>query len=256
MQELETQFHDAMLNVLLTIADDKLFLGHRNSDWTGIAPILEADIAFSSLAQDDIAHASAFYELASLLNNKNPNEIAFGRNIEEYLCSNIVTKNDEFNWANAIARQFYCNVYDDIRFQRLSRSSWAPLADLSNRLCAEQAIQIDHITSWIMHLGNGSDESNSKMQTALDEYVQSASEMFESPEGIETLIEHGILPDEGCFYTAWKEFVDGIVEHANLNVNVEYSPVKGGRHGIHSEDFIRSLQELQEVYNSDPLASW
>ena len=66
MKELAEHLQTPMINLLLSIADDKLFLGHRNSDWTGIAPILEADIAFSSLAQDDIAHASAMYELHQL----------------------------------------------------------------------------------------------------------------------------------------------------------------------------------------------
>ena len=112
MCELDTQLQAPMVQVLLSLADDKLFLGHRNSDWTGIAPLLEADIAFSSLAQDDIAHASAFYELISTMTGQNADQIAFGRKEDEYLCADIVTKNDQFNWASAIARQFYCNTFD------------------------------------------------------------------------------------------------------------------------------------------------
>ena len=256
MKEFDPQLQDALIRVLLTTADDKLFLGHRNSDWTGIAPILEADIAFSSLAQDDIAHASALYELISSVNGKSPDEIAFGRTPDEYLCANIVTKDDCFDWANAIARQFYCNVYDYIRFKRLSKSSWEPLANLAHRLCAEQAVHVDHVTTWIEHLGNGSGESNEKMQASLDAYAPYASEMFEAPEGVEELINQGILPDEGCFYTAWKEQVDHIANNSNLQVNVKPNPTTSGRHGKHDEDFTRSLNELQEVFNTDPLAAW
>ncbi|MBT4530526.1 MAG: phenylacetate-CoA oxygenase subunit PaaC [Phycisphaerae bacterium] len=256
MSELDQQFHEAMCNVLLSIADDKLFLGHRNSDWTGIAPILEADIAFSSLAQDDIAHGGAFYELASELNGKEPNQIAFGRNDDEYLCANIVTKSDEFNWANAIARQFYCNVFDFIRFQRLSKSSWSPLANLARRICAEQAVHVDHITTWIDHLGKGTDDAKVRMQEALDEYAPYAAQMFEVPEGIETLFESGILADQGCFFTEWKEQVDQIAGDAGLTVNVEHNPAVGARRGQHDEDFRRSLNELQEVFNTDSLAAW
>ena len=96
MSELDRQFHDSLVNVLLCVADEKLFLGHRNSDWTGIAPILEADIAFSSLAQDDIAHASAFYELISTITGQDSDQIAYGRTENEYRCADIVTKSDEF----------------------------------------------------------------------------------------------------------------------------------------------------------------
>ncbi len=256
MDTLEPQFHGPMINLLLSTADDKLFLGHRNSDWTGIAPILEADIAFSSLAQDDIAHASAFYELVSTLNNEKPDAIAFGRKSDEYLCADIVTKSDKFNWANAIARQFYCNVYDYIRLKMLSNSNWSPLANLSKRICAEQTVHVDHVTSWINHLGNGNGDSNKRIQKALDEYSECAGKLFEGPEGIEELFQKNILPCEDCFYTTWKEKVDLIANRANLTINVEANSTIGARRGKHDEDFNRSLSELQEVFNTDPLATW
>jgi ring-1,2-phenylacetyl-CoA epoxidase subunit PaaC len=256
MSELEQQFHAPMIQVLLCVADDKLFLGHRNSDWTGIAPILEADIAFSSLAQDDIAHASAFYELMSSITGQDPDQIAFSRQENEYRCADIVTKSDQFNWASAIARQFYCNVYDYLRLQRLSNATWTPLAYLSKRICAEQAIHLDHVTSWIEHLGNGTDDSKTRIQLALDEYSPFASMLSESPEGIETLFEGGILIDEGCLFTAWKEQVKRIANKAGLTVSVEPCSGVGGRNGKHDEDFTRSLSELQEVFLTDPAAAW
>lgn len=256
MNELEQQFHDSMVHVLLCVADDKLFLGHRNSDWTGIAPILEADIAFSSLAQDDIAHASAFYELISSLTGQDPDQIAFSRSENEYRCADIVTKNDQFNWAAAIARQFYCNMYDFLRLQRLSNATWTPLAALSKRICAEQVIHVDHITSWIEHLGKGNDDSNTRIQSALDDYAPFASMMFESPSGIDVLFKGGILVDEGCLFTAWKERVNQIAQKAELTVSVEPCSGVGGRNGKHDEDFTRSLTELQEVFSTDPMSAW
>ena len=256
MQELSKQLHQPMVNLLLTIADDKLFLGHRNSDWTGLAPILEADIAFSSLAQDDIAHASALYELASSFTNKSADELAFGRQSNEYLCTDIVTKNDQFDWANAIARQFYCGVLDYLRFKRLSNSSWAPLAALANRLAKEQTIQVDHINTWIDQLGRGNDDSINRIQNALDTYASVASKMFEAPEGIELLLEEGVVPNEGCLFTAWKEMVDQITQPAGLTVSVEQDTSIGGRHGQHDDDFNQSLSELQEVYLQDPATTW
>ena len=93
-ENLKTPFAD----LILAIADDKLMLGHRNSDWTGLAPILEEDIAFSSLAQDEIAHASAFYELAATITGRSANEYAFGRTPQEFRCAWIVEVPDEFDW--------------------------------------------------------------------------------------------------------------------------------------------------------------
>jgi ring-1,2-phenylacetyl-CoA epoxidase subunit PaaC len=256
MTELATQFHEPILNVLRCVADDKLFLGHRNSDWTGIAPILEADIAFSSLAQDDIAHASACYELMNIISGENPDQIAFGRTAEAYRCADIVTKSDDFNWANAIARQFYCNLYDYHRLLLLCNCTWTPLAALAKRICAEQSIHVDHISSWINHLGNGNDDSKKRLQKALDEYAPYASMLFEKPEGIDTLYEGDVLVDEGCLFTKWKEHVDNILNTANMKVVVTTPSGNGGRTGSHDEDFICSLIELQEVFSTDPLAAW
>lgn len=256
MSELEQQLHEPLVNVLLCVADDKLFLGHRNSDWTGIAPILEADIAFSSLAQDDIAHAGAFYELISSIIGQDPDQIAFSRVADEYRCADIVTKSDEFNWANAIARQLYCNVYEYLRLKRLANANWSPLANLAKRICAEHAIHVDHVTNWITHLGQGNDDSAARLQLALDEFAPAASMLAEKPQGIDTLFEEGILIDEGCLFTQWKEHLDTIALSAGLEVTVTIPSGSGGRTGTHDADFTHSLAELQEVFNTDPLAAW
>ncbi|MBT6270562.1 MAG: phenylacetate-CoA oxygenase subunit PaaC [Phycisphaerae bacterium] len=256
MTELEKQFQTPMVNLLLSIADDKLFLGHRNSDWTGIAPILEADIAFSSLAQDDIAHASAIYQLIHTLTGEDPDQIAFHRTECAYLCADIVTKSDDFNWASAIARQFYCNTFDFLRLQRLGESSWVPLSSLAKRLCAEQAIHVDHVHSWIDHLGKGNEDSAARIQTALDTFAPYAAMLFEKPEGLDTLHEADVLADHSDFFTAWISTIETTINNAGLALNIQQSNNKGGRNGVHDADFTLSLSELQEVFSTDPLAAW
>ncbi|MDE1037460.1 MAG: phenylacetate-CoA oxygenase subunit PaaC [Phycisphaerales bacterium] len=256
MSQLDQNLQTPMVELLLSLADDKLFLGHRNSDWTGIAPILEADIAFSSLAQDDIAHASAFYELIGTVNDKKSDQIAFGRTCNEYRCADIVTKSDHFNWANAIARQLYCNTFDYHRLARLSKSSWSPLSALSKRILAEQTIHVDHISTWIQHLGNGNSDSKARLQEALDTFAPYAIMLFEEPEGLQELRDASILQNDSDFYTDWKSTIDVILNSAGVTCTCEPTNTKGGRSGKHDEDFVRSLAELQEVFSTDPLAAW
>ena len=258
MRELAEHLHTPMINLLLTVADDKLFLGHRNSDWTGIAPILEADIAFSSLAQDDIAHASAIYELIGTINGKDCDQIAFGRNANEYLCASIVTTSDSFDWAAAIARQFFCNHFDYIRLQRLGKCSWEPLASLAKRLTTEQAIHIDHVSSWVVHLGSGNEESATRMQDSLHTYALLAVELFEKPDGFDILVTEEVLNQPDDFYATWKLALDDVVSTAGLTLNMEQIPddFSGGRSGCHDEDFSASLAELHEVFSEDPAAAW
>ncbi len=145
-QDLKEPFAD----LLLSLADDKFILGHRNSDWTGLAPILEEDIAFSSLAQDEIAHAKALYELIGGLLGRYADELAFGRGLEAYRCATIVELPDEFDWATAICRQLFCNRFDALRLARLARSTHKPRADLTGRLAAEQRIHVEHADSWVV----------------------------------------------------------------------------------------------------------
>jgi len=209
-----------------------------------------------SASERFFAHASAFYELIHSINGQNPDQIAFSRTAEAYRCADIVTMDDEFNWANAIARQFYCNVYEYLRLQRLSNATWSPLANLAKRICAEQAIHVDHITTWMEHLGKGTEDSKERLQTALDLYAPSASMMFETPEGIDLLFTGGILINDGCLFTAWKEYVDNIVEGTGLIILVEPCEGVGGRNGKHDADFVHALSELQEVFATDPLAAW
>ena len=258
MKELAEHLQTPMINLLLSIADDKLFLGHRNSDWTGIAPILEADIAFSSLAQDDIAHASAIYELINTINGQDPDQIAFGRTADEYLSASIVSTSDSFNWAAAIARQFFCNHFDYIRLQRLSACEWEPLASLAKRLTTEQAIHVEHVSSWVVHLGNGNEDSANRMQEAIDVYAPLAAMLFEKPEGFNTLVADGVLHQPDDFFATWKQSIDDVVSSAGLTLHLNQiqDGFIGGRSGQHDEDFSSSLTELHAVFNEDPAAKW
>ena len=194
MNTLPDHLKPPITQLLLSIADDKLMLGHRNSDWTGLGPILEEDIAFSHLAQDEIAHAQAIYDFIGNLIGKRADDLAFGRSPQEYRCATIVEVFDEFDWATALCRQFFCDHFDRVRFEALSRSSFKPLADLSRRIAAEERIHEEHSDGWMKRLGKGSAESRTRMQTALDALAPLALMLFEQTEGQEQLVKASVYP--------------------------------------------------------------
>src|SRR5438876_1690639 len=90
---------------LLEIADDELFRSWRDSEWTGIAPFLEEDVAFSSIAQNEIGHARAIYELLARARGKTADELAFDRAPEEYVCARLVELR-LLDWERTIARHY------------------------------------------------------------------------------------------------------------------------------------------------------
>jgi len=245
--------------LLLSIADDKLILGHRNSDWTGLGPILEEDIAFSHLAQDEIAHAQVLYEFIGGLLGKKADDLAFGRGAEEFRCATIVELPDEFDWATALCRQFFCDHVDRVRLDALSKSSHKPLADLSRRLAAEEEIHIQHSDSWVKRLGTGGDDSKQRMQKALDALAPSASLLAEPIHGQDALIAARIYPiDPKSMFDVWKQALTTVTKAAGLRLefNRPSLTTRGGRHGIHSEHLKPLLDEMCEVYRVEPGAAW
>lgn len=250
---------DSRTQLLLATADDKLILGHHDSDWTGLAPILEEDIAFSSLAQDDIAHAQALYEHIASLTGGNADDIALGREPGEYRCATITELPDEFNWAFALVRLMFCNVFNKLRFDRLAESSDTKLASLAKRLSAEQFVAIEHVDGWIERLGNGSDDARGRLQGAIDELQDHAVMLFEPVEGQDELVSGGFYPgDDAAMFDAWAQQIGDLANRANLRVFLERpDPSRvGGRRGSHTAHLKPLLDEMCEVYRIEPGASW
>src|SRR5438105_5551658 len=194
MDQLSEHLRDPFVQLLLSIADDKFILGHRNADWTGLAPILEEDIAFSSLAQDEIAHASALYQIVANIQGSKADRLAFGRKPDEYRCAQIVELSDEFNWATALARNFFCDHFDFLRLHRLAESRYTPVAQLAARLAAEEQIHVEHVDSWLKRLGRGGEQAHGRMQGALVTLAPLAALLFEPTEGLDSLEVEGIYP--------------------------------------------------------------
>src|SRR5437763_4302839 len=119
---------------ILEIADDELILGWRNSEWTGIAPLLEEDVAFSSIAQNEIGHARALYELAAADLGTTADELAFDRSPEEYRCSRLVELRLVPDWAATLARQVLYEELDEERLPELKASDDPEVAALAAKI--------------------------------------------------------------------------------------------------------------------------
>jgi ring-1,2-phenylacetyl-CoA epoxidase subunit PaaC len=133
---------------LLQIADDELVLGWRNSEWTGIAPFLEEDVAFSSIAQNEIGHARALYELAARDLGTTADELALDRKPEEYRCSRLVELRLVPDWARTVARHYLYEAADEERIKQLMASDDAEVAGLAAKIDREEAYHRMHAQMW------------------------------------------------------------------------------------------------------------
>ncbi|MCC7290546.1 MAG: phenylacetate-CoA oxygenase subunit PaaC [Phycisphaerales bacterium] len=248
-----------MIDLLLSIADDKFILGHRIADWTGLAPMLEEDIAFSSIAQDELAHAQVLYDTIGAWTGRGGDHVAYGRSPSEYRCAALVEVPDELQWDVAIARQFYCDHFDLLRLGRLARSKDAQLAALAHRLAAEERVHVEHMDHWITQLGKAGGEARERTQRSLDRLAPAASMLFEPTEGMSLLEAAGLYPlAERDFFSAWREDLTRVAGDAGLNLRLSLpdSHAVGGRRGRHDAAFAALLEEITEVYRVEPMAQW
>jgi ring-1,2-phenylacetyl-CoA epoxidase subunit PaaC len=251
----------AFVNALLAGADDDLMLGHAGSEWTGLAPILEEDIAVSSIAQDEIAHARELYEMVAGLTKRTADELAYARKPEEYRCCALVIRPDEFDWAYLIARQFYADHFDALRLARWQRSSHRPLANLAHRIAAEEVFHVHHVDNWLVRLGRGDAEAKARLQKALDDLWPSAVGQFERVEGAALLETEGLIPAaERPMFEQFAEEVGNAMRAAGLKPPSggpdATSPPAGGRCGRHGAGFAAVLDDLCAVYRLEPDAAW
>ena len=139
---------------LLAIADDELILGWRDSEWTGIAPTLEEDVAFSSIAQNEIGHARALYELAAEELGTDADALAFDRPPDEYRCAPLVELRLIDDWAHTIARRYLYEEADRLRIEALKESDDAELAGLAAKIDREEVYHRLHAELWAARLRN------------------------------------------------------------------------------------------------------
>lgn len=243
--------------LLYKMADDLLIIGHRNSEWTGLGPILEEDIAFSSMAQDKIGQSQAIFQLLHELGEQEPDTVAFTRNANQFHNA-VFTELPNGDYAFSTMRHFLYDVADQLRFEMLANSSYEPLAKVSRKVKGELKYHVFHANTWITKLGAATEESHARMQTALNECWNYALGIFEESEYEEQLISEKIFEGEAELKQRWLGAISPILTKATLTIPDEstWQPQLGGRKGIHTEHLQPLLDEMSEVFKIDPTAEW
>lgn len=247
----------ALKELLYKIADDQLIIGHRNSEWTGMGPLLEEDIAFSSMAQDKIGQSLALYTMLEELGEPKPDAVAFMREATGFHnCIFVELPNGEYDFS--LIRHFLYDTALAIRFDMLTKSSYQPLAQLAVKIRGELRYHTMHANTWIRQLGTATTESVSRLQNALEFALPYALGMFERSPFEDVLQSEGLFKGEQALQQQWQEKVVQMLAHTRLTLPAwpTISAVTGGRLGKHSEYLQPLLTEMSEVFRIDPSAEW
>ncbi len=249
---------------VLGLADDELILGHRDSEWTGYAPILEEDIAFSNIAQDEIGHSLVWYTLYQELTGKTPDEMVFRRIWSDFTCCRFV-EYPKGDFAYTVVRQYLFDIAEQCRLESLTSSSFEPLSQIAARLLKEEAYHRLHSESLLNRLGDATPESSTRMQSAIDLAFPQALGMFEIVETEKELVAGNVVKGNGLILDEWLGIIAPALSSVSLKLPVKVQDGKirpscaaefGGRDGKHTPHLKSLVDDLQKVFSMAPEGKW
>ncbi len=238
---LKPEARDALVGLLLTMADDEFVLGFWDSEWTGIAPLLEEDVAFSSLAQDEIGHARVWYEMIAQLTGDGADRLAFHREPEEFRHARLLD-HPRRDWAFSIARRWLYDTADSVRLAALADSSFEPLAQVVGKVIREERYHLMHMDAWMRRLAAHDGEPRQRLETALATLAPDASTVFTPLPDEERLIDAGLLSAPMAELSdRWRSAIGGLLKELRLPAMPDDRPSADGRDHSNPSDSFRWL---------------
>jgi ring-1,2-phenylacetyl-CoA epoxidase subunit PaaC len=242
---------------VLRRADDALVLGHRLSEWCGHAPMLEEDMALANMGLDLLGQARELYSYAARVEGRGNDEdkLAYLRDVRQYR-NLLLMEQPNGDFARTIVRQFFYSAFADLYWRAMMKSSDATIAAIAAKSEKESAYHLRHSSEWIVRLGDGTDESHARAQTAIDDLWAFTGEMFAVDDAERALIDAGVAIDPAGLKSQWLKTVTGVIAEATLALPKTDWMQQGGRVGRHSEHLGHLLSELQSLQRTFPGATW
>ena len=254
--------------VLLAIADDALVTGHRASHWTGVAPSIEEDLAFSTIAQDGVNHADIWYEV--LLGEGYDGDaraavdaLGLGRPPDGYRHA-ILCERPPRDFAFTLARHWAYDHFDAVRLEALTGSSEPDVAAVATKLRHELRYHLEHADYWFSRLASGGDDASSRLRDALAQVLPEAQGLFEPTPDEDAAVADGLLPTgHPALLARWLETAAPALEEAGFadlvpdDTATPPGDAAGGRAGRHTADFVDDVwPEMTALYRAHPGARW
>jgi ring-1,2-phenylacetyl-CoA epoxidase subunit PaaC len=252
--------------LLYQLADDDLVIGHRDSEWLGLAPHIEEDIAFGSIAQDEVGHAAIYFRLLEELGAGKADDLAFLRPAAERRNAVLLERpngtgsyleNPQFDWGYTIARRLAYDLFDAVRLEVLTRSSYQPLAQVAAKIRREEKYHLLHHVIWFRRLAQGSEESRSRLEAGIRKTWEDVGGLFAL----------GAVATSAVFPATTVDLVDRWVAELKPIFAAEgvgwpsvmlMRPPLGldGRRGQHTPELGALLETMGEVYRLAPGGTW
>ncbi|GGG56409.1 1,2-phenylacetyl-CoA epoxidase subunit PaaC [Bizionia arctica] len=249
--------NDNLYKYILGIADNSLILGQRLGELCGHGPSLETDIACTNLSLDLLGQVRSYYQYAAKIagDGRSEDDIAMLRKERDYL-NVLLVEQPNTDFAYCMGRQFLFDVYHFMFLNELQKSTDFTLSAIAIKSIKEVSYHQRFSSDWIKRLGDGTEESHLKMQTAIDDLWTYTDELFHQTDADKAMVTEGIGVDITKLKSAYYQKVSDILEEATLKVPESKYFQKGGKQGIHTEHMGFLLAELQYMQRAYPNMEW
>ncbi len=275
----------ALFSYTLHLADTALILGQRNSEWCGHGPVLEQDIAITNISLDLLGQSRNFYQYAAALYNDfstqekeqvnhyiprlwkaynreiNEDDLAFLRDENQYL-NLLLTELPKGDWAQTILRELFISAFQFYQYSQLQNISDAALAAIAEKSIKEVTYHVRWSSEWVIRLGDGTAESNRRLQQALTELWPYTGELFIPASYEMQLIKKGFGTDVRSIKNNWLKKVEAVFTEATLSFPSGGGREgaswyqQGGKEGQHTEYMGYLLAEMQYLQKTFPNVVW
>ena len=247
----------ALFRYVLRLGDLSLVLGQRLGEWVGHSPALEEDLGLANIALDLIGQARLLLSYAGEVEGlgRGEDDIAFLREHGQYLNA-ILAEQPNGDFGQTIVRQVLIDAFQLELYERMTASTDARLAGIAAKAVKEVRYHLRYSGGWLVRLGDGTQESHARVQSALDTLWPYTVELFAEDELDRTMADGGVAPRLSDVHGAWLRRIDGILAEATLKRPLDRAYSWHGKRGQHSEHLGYILAEMQHLQRTYPDARW
>lgn len=246
-----------LVTFLLRIADDNLVLAQRLGALLARMPELEEDIAVANVCLDHLGQARTLYGRAAELEGlgRTEDDLAMLREDRAFYNATLVEQPDT-DFAHTIVRQFFVDAYQVPLYGLLVDAGDPVLAGIAEKAVKEARYHLRRSSTWMVRLGDGTEESHSRIQAAVDFLWRYTGDLLATDEVEAALVAEGVIPRLDDVRVTFDATVRTVLEQATLTLPADPYQRLGGRVGVHTEHLGHLLPEMQRLYRSHPGARW
>lgn len=249
---------DPLFEWLCRMGDNTLVLGHRVSEWCGVAPVLEEDIALANVALDLIGQTQLWLGLAGEVEGagRDADRLAFHRDVWDFR-NVLLVEQPNGDFGQTMMRQFLFDSWHLLMLQSLQSSTHEQIAAIAEKSVKEVTYHLERSSDTVIALGDGTEESHDRMQAALDKLWPYAGEAFTTDAIDQQMIEQKITQDPAQLRPAFDAQINAVLAEATLTRPADDFAHRGGKSGArHSEHLGHMLTQMQWLQRAYPDATW